>query len=120
MITIPNLYGWKGASLILKNLPSKLYRCNDELLFWPLKPESTIDLVFFVSERHLKDNKKQDNKKPNAILLTITATSKKFEIAVKKYPDSKFFFSGVFVEKVLKMVEKEINMLLSDPNNQLN
>lgn len=115
MITIPNPYGWKGASLILKNLPSKLYRCNDEFLFWPLKPESTIDLMFFVSERHIKDNKK-----PNAILLTITATSKKFEIAVKKHPNNKYFFSGIFVEKVLKRVDEEINTLLSDPQNQLN
>ena len=116
MISIPNPKGWEGASLILKNLPKKLYgNANDELLFWPIRSESTIDLVFFVGERRAAGNKKQP-----AVLLTITATSKTIEVAVKKHPSNKYFFSGVFVGKVFKKVNQQINELLSNHNNQLN
>ena len=114
MIAIPNSQGWEGASLILKNLPSKLYGCdNANLLFWPLKSESTIELKFFVGERRI------GNKKSPALLLTITVTSTTIEATVSKHPSSKYFFSEVFAQKVLKRIEKMTNELLLD-HNQLN
>jgi len=116
MISIPNSRGWEGASLIFKNLPSKLYghtNDNDGLLFWPLGSESTIELKFFVSERCVV------NKKSPALLLTITATSATIKVTANKHPNSKYFFSEVFTKKVLKKVEKMVNELLLN-HNQLN